>query len=348
MLAPMQNELGWSRAQLTGAFSLALLVSGFAAYPVGRTIDLHGARWLMTAGSVFASALVFAWSIVTDLVVFYLIWVGIGIAMGAVLYEPAFAVIATWFDRYRNRALTILTLCAGLASVIFVPLAERLVRGYGWRAALVILAAVTACITIPLHALVLRRAPCNEELVKDNSGQTTEQEIAAEQPCETRIKYSSSKKHPGLREVVKSFAFWQLAAAFCLKTAAGSVIVVHLISYLAERNFTPGFGALVIAAIGGSQLPGRLFFAAASRRFTPRLLLTVLFLLQVLALILLIFAAGSTSVWIFAVLFGVSNGAATPARASLVAERYGRLNYASIAGMIAMVATVAIIPAMLA
>src|SRR5215217_4373728 len=61
-ITPMGEELGWSKAQITGAFSLAQLVAGAAAVPVGRWVDRHGARALMTAGSVLAATLLFAWS----------------------------------------------------------------------------------------------------------------------------------------------------------------------------------------------------------------------------------------------------------------------------------------------
>ena len=48
---PMEAELGWSRAAVSGAFSLAVLTSGVAAVPVGRWLDRHGPRALMTAGA---------------------------------------------------------------------------------------------------------------------------------------------------------------------------------------------------------------------------------------------------------------------------------------------------------
>jgi MFS family permease len=158
-LVPMQHELGWSRASVAGAFSLALLLSGVAGVPIGRWVDRHGPRLLMTTGSIAATLLVLAWSRVTNLVEFYAIWGGIGIAMAAMLYEPAFAVIAKWFMRRRGRALTVLTFVGGFASVIYIPLAGWLIRTRGWRDALFILACVLAVGTIPLHALVLRRRP---------------------------------------------------------------------------------------------------------------------------------------------------------------------------------------------
>ena len=141
-LRPMEEELGWSRSQLTGAFSLALLVSGLAAIPFGRWLDRHGPRALMTAGSIAATLLVLAWSRVESLPVFYLVWVGLGLTMAATFYEPAFVGVAHWFTRLRGRALTLLTLGGALASPIFIPLADRLVGRYGWREALVILAVV--------------------------------------------------------------------------------------------------------------------------------------------------------------------------------------------------------------
>src|SRR5260370_20438580 len=66
-LKPMQASLHWSTAELTGAFSLALLCSACAALPIGRWIDRHGTRLLMTLGSCVAALLVLAWAVVENL-----------------------------------------------------------------------------------------------------------------------------------------------------------------------------------------------------------------------------------------------------------------------------------------
>ncbi|TME26776.1 MAG: MFS transporter, partial [Chloroflexi bacterium] len=112
-LAPMEAELGWSRGDMTGAFSLAVLLAGLAAIPVGRWLDRHGPRLLMTVGSVAATLLVLAWSKVANLPQLYLIWAAIGLVMSATLYDPAFATASRWFERQRVRALTVITLMAG-------------------------------------------------------------------------------------------------------------------------------------------------------------------------------------------------------------------------------------------
>jgi sugar phosphate permease len=166
-LKPMGSDLHWSRATMTGAFSLALATSGVAGLFVGRWLDRHGPRLLMTVGSCTAALLLLALSMVRSIALFYLIWAAIGVAMAAIFYEPAFAAIATWFIRYRSRALTIITFIGGFASVIYIPLISWLVRTQGWRAAMVILAIVLAITTIPLHALILRRRPQDLGLLPD-------------------------------------------------------------------------------------------------------------------------------------------------------------------------------------
>jgi hypothetical protein len=86
----------------------------------------------MTIGSAAGAALVFAWSHVHGLAAFYAIWVAIGLVMAAVLYEPAFTVLAKRFPApaQRRRAMTAMTLVAALASFIFMPLAQALIDAH--------------------------------------------------------------------------------------------------------------------------------------------------------------------------------------------------------------------------
>ena len=156
---PMARELGWSPAVIAGAFSAALLVSGLAAPWVGRWVDRQGGRWLMAGGGLLGALLLVAWAGVRTVPVYYLIWVGMGLAMAATLYEPAFAVVTPWFSRQRARALLVITLAAGFASTIFLPLTTSLINRLGWRSALLALAAIVAVGTVPAHLLVLRRPP---------------------------------------------------------------------------------------------------------------------------------------------------------------------------------------------
>jgi MFS family permease len=171
-LKPIEADLGWDRVQLTGAFSLALVCQGVVGIAVGRWLDRHGPRLLMTAGSLGAVLATLLWSRVGSLPAFYLLWAATGAIMATVLYEPAFTVVTKWFPGPdRRRALTALTLVAGLASFIFLPLENWLIETHGWRRALLILAGVLGVVTVPLHALVLRPAPAPPGSPRDRPGE---------------------------------------------------------------------------------------------------------------------------------------------------------------------------------
>lgn len=330
-LLPMQQELGWSRTALTGAFSLALLVSGLAGVPAGWWLDRDGPRRLMTLGSIGASTLVLSWASVTELWVFYLIWIGIGLTLAAVLYEPAFVVVATWFDRLRGRALTVLTFGGGLASVVYIPLAEWLVRAQGWRPALVTLAVILATGTIPLHALVLRRHPRDLGLLPDGAAVTSD-------PTGRGARAVSGVP---LRVVVQHRGLWWLAAAFALANVAASAVGVHLFPYLVERGFSTRFAAGMAGLIAIMALPGRLAFTPLGSHVPRRRIAAMLFLLQALALGALMLVPGRGGVYLFVLLFGAGFGAITPARAALVAELYGVAAYGRINSIVAACSTIA-------
>ena len=331
ILKPLQTELQWSQSTITGAFSLAILASGLAAIPVGRRLDRYGPRLLMTVGSCAGVLLVLAWSQVKAVGGFYLIWLLIGLVTATLFYEPAFTVVANWFTRKRAQALTLLTFGGGLASVVFVPLTEWLVRMYGWRSALVILAVILAIITIPLHALVLRHRPAALGLLPDG-------EIPVATPTLLKVPIKPSIT---LDAAVREVAFWWLAAAFALSVFTSISITVYLIPYLTAQGFSTQFAAAALGLLGGSQIPGRLVFTPLGNRVSRRWLTAILFSMQAVALLVLITRPDQTGVLLFAVLFGSGAGASSPARAALLAERYGFLHYGSISGVQTLVITLA-------
>ncbi|MCB0104746.1 MAG: MFS transporter, partial [Caldilineaceae bacterium] len=245
IITTLENEFHWSRAQVIGAFSLALLISGGMAVPVGFWLDRHGARTLMTVGSVAATGLMVALARVQTLTQLYLVWIGLGITMATILYEPAFVVVAKWFQRRRSTALMVITLAAGFASTIFLPLTAQLVAGYGWRQAMLWLALLLGVTTIPLHALVLRRAP--EILGQTVDGLPSGEETKAA-PAAVPLR---------VRDVLRNAAFWWLVLALSMGTMAAIGIRVHMIPLLEDRGFDPVYAAWVGGLIGAMQVFGR-------------------------------------------------------------------------------------------
>ncbi|GAB4115226.1 MAG: MFS transporter [Roseiflexaceae bacterium] len=321
-------DLSWPTAALMAGFSLSMLSSGLAAVPVGRWIDRHGPRLLMTIGSITATLLVLAWSMVTELWVFYLIMIGIGIVSAMVLYEPAFALVAVWFRRRRGQALTILTFFGALASFIFLPLSNWLIDQFGWRMALLALAAILGSCTILPHALVLRRRPADLGLLPDGDSLL----LQSATPAEPQASSSAALRDPG---------FWLLSVAFTASTIATITQTVHLIPYLLANGHSSGFAAQIAGMFGLMSLIGRLTIGPLGERFPRTWITAILMIMQLLAIGLIAVFPNAIGAWIYILLFGAGSGTMTIMRAALLAERYGASNYGSISGIQNAVTTAA-------
>lgn len=313
LLEPLQRDLGAGKSEIAGAFSVALLVSGVCATSIGRTIDRLGGRWVMTLGSVAAGLLLAALSQVQSVPLLYLVWTGLGVAMAATLYEPAFVVIAQVYRLNYRRALTVLTLFGGFASTVFWPLTTFLIEGYGWREAVLWLAAINLFVCVPLHAGLLPRT----------SGAAA----------------SAPQTKGGARSQLRLWAdrrFRALTLAFLAHYVVVSAIAAHLIALLLARGMSPAAAAGIGALIGPMQVAGRVVEFGASRWLTVQQVGRVAALAMPMSLLALLWADTSVA-WLaaFAVLFGAGNGAMTVIRGALPVEMYGRDNYGSIAGALA-------------
>lgn len=326
-LTPMRASLGWSEATLTGAYSLGLLVSGFAAPFVGRWIDRRGPRWLMTAGSLLGVVLVLAWSQAGSVLIWYLIWAGMGLAMSATLYDPAFTAVNAWFERDRAKAFLLVTIAAGFASTIFLPLSAWLVEHQGWRAALVTLAVMLFVLTAVPHALFLRRRPEDFDWHPDGT---------VREPAE-HTNRAVSIHGAELREALRDPAFWWLAAGFALETFSAVAVGVFLISYLTDRGDSAGFAAFATGLIGAAQVGARILATMVGRRVSQVALTGFVFALQALALAVLLEWQSHAGVLIAVLLLGMGRGVVTLMRAGLVADFYGRRNFGSINGSLAFI-----------
>jgi MFS family permease len=318
-LRPMEQDLGASRVAVTGAFSVGLGVSALAALPVGRWIDRHGARGLMTVGSCLATLLTYAWARVETLPALYAVWFGMGVAMAATLYEPAFAVVVSWFTRGRDRALLTVTLAAGLASTIFMPIEAWLLSRVGWRDALTILTVVLGVITIPMHAALLRRSPAGAAHPRVANGGPT-----------------GPAGGVTLDAARRTAVFWVLSAAFFVSNFVTAALSTHLIPYLAGRGYSPTIAATVMGWMGAMQLPGRVLFVPIAAWLGARWMLAAVFLAQALGIGQLPLLGVIGTIVPFVGLQGAANGMATLARATSLAEIFGSRHYGAIAGAVAL------------
>jgi MFS family permease len=335
LAVPMHARLGWSPAQLNGAYTAGVAVSGVAAVPVGRWLQRHGARGLMTTGSLLAVAALAGWSQVRALPEFYACFIVAGLAMAATLYEPAFAVTAAWFTRHRASAVLALTIAGGLASTVFVPLAGALIAARGWRGALLILAAIMAVITLPIHAFLLRRWPSDLGLHPD--GETPGPDAPQQTPPGDRAR----RREPaaGKTAITRRASFRWIVVSMMANTAGKLAVTVTLVACLAGRGYSLSHATLAAGAAGLLQVAGRIAATWLRRRIPQHRTAIVLFTAQGLALPVPLLTSGhgptaTISVALLVLFFGLAYGMPDLLRGTLVADYYGPQHYARINGVL--------------
>ena len=173
-LVPLEREFGWSRSELTGVYSIYLLVNGFTAPLVGLVFDRFGPRWVygtglacLGAGFLCAAGIVSLWQ-------FYLFvgaMVGIGVSFNGMV--PASALLSRWYPARLSTAIGIAYSTPGIGTLLFVPLAQSLIAAQGWRDAYRALGiALLVLVPVAMLALPWRRfmpAAAEERRARDKA-----------------------------------------------------------------------------------------------------------------------------------------------------------------------------------
>ena len=330
LVVPIQHDLSWSRGALSGAYSLGFLVSGLLGVPIGRFVDRRGARLPMTAGSVIGAGSLALLSRVTAEWQFYVLWAGaLSVSMALTFYPVTFVVVTNWFSRKRGSAMALLTLIGGFASVIFIPLAGVLIARYGWRSALLVMAACQLLVCVPAHALLVRRHPEDHGLLPDGAGLIPDSAGLAPEAGEPAPAAAQLAGH-AFRDAFRAAAFWTLSCSTGLAMMAHAVVLAHQVPYMIGRGYDPVFAAAVAGLLGVASLPARLALNLLSERFGPKAMLVLSTLLQALGVLLLLNASGQLLLWLYVVVYGFAFGAVSPLRASVMAEQFGRRAYGTI------------------
>lgn len=315
---PMQASLGWSLTLLNGALTLGLLIAGLCAYPVGAWIDRHGGRGIMTLASLLAALLFACWSQVTSPVGLYLVWAGFGLSMAGALYEPLFVVLTYHFQADARRAITALTLIAGFASTVFVPLTDTLLAHLHWRDVMLLLGLFNLVFCVPVHALLL---PARE-------GDAQAHRAAA---------HAAAAAAPArVRAQLRNPVFWGLALWFTAYAGTASGLMFQIVPALKSQGVDSATLLTAIALVGPAQVAGRLLIMlrhGGGELGGVGALTTALTPIAVLILIL----APPQMAWLaaFAVAFGIANGISTILRGVVPAEWLGREDFGRMMGLLA-------------
>ena len=352
IMAPIERELGLSRAQSSLAFSLALLAEGLLAYPVGRLIDRGHERMVMTGGSILLGACLLLHSTVTTLAGFYAAWLGLGIGMAATLYTPVFAVVTRRFPDDFRRAIITMTFLGGLASTVFIPLSAWLISHFGWRHALLFLAALHLLVCAPLHWFWLKNAPLQTLQAASGPVQPDPATPAHVMPASaSALPLRQQTGAPTLTDHLLSGPYLLIGLFVVLMMTATAALPAHMVSLLRENGLSEAWAIAIPASIGVIQVLGRMLLFFFEHRFDVHTANRLIPCLMPLGLMALLGAswwgtghgghsglAGQGSggavylVLLFVFLWGMGNGMLTIVKGTAMAQYVSRDHVASLNG----------------
>lgn len=322
LIVPLEEEFGWSRATISLAVSINLLLFGALGPFAASLMDRVGMRRMIVAALSILTVAVALTTQMNHPWQLLLLWGGmVGLGAGVMSGWLSATVATRWFVTRRGVVVGTLTAAGATGQLIFLPLLARIVETTGWRPA-VALVAITTALIVPLVMLLMRNFPADRGLLP--YGAMSEADLPPGRAPTSANPFKAAVE--ALASSVRDRNFRLLALSFfiCGATTNG-LIGTHLIPMAHDHGLTEVTAASLLAVIGVFDIIGTMGSGWLSDRFDNRRLLCWYYSLRGLSLLFLPFAfeAGVPGVALFVVFYGLDWVATVPPTVRLTGDLFG-------------------------
>jgi len=296
---PLAELFGWSRGDISAAYSIAFIVGLPAVVIMGWLGDRYGARWLMVGAALLITAGTYLIGTITELWQFYVYYGFFVGSMGHAAFTVLLPVIITrWFDRYMGLAVGIYWAAMGIGPMIFAPVFQWLIETRGWAQAFTLIAIIVGVILFAF-SLLIRSSP--KEMGLKPYG-------AEQSPPEPQVPASAGAAPAGLTGVLRQRPVWLLISIHHLGCVGHSIILAHIVSMAIVEGVSGMEAAAVLGTVAGASAVSRFASAILAARFGGRVLLTLALIGQGAPILILFFAHDAWTFYAFALIFGLCYG----------------------------------------
>ncbi len=337
-VAILSEERGWSKTALSGAAALQSVESAILGPALGWLMDRFGPQNLIRLGMVVFALGFMALSQIDSINGFYVcaVLLAVGASLGG--YFPLSVALIQWFERYRARAIAIMSMGMALGGLA-LPLIAWSMHAFGWRATAFGSGILALVIGLPL-ATVIRRRPQDHGETIDGLPAAPPAAMAAPAPS-TSARPSGADQASGeftVRQALRTRAFWLLALGHAFALLVVTSVNVHGITHMKEGlGYTMQQASLVIMVLTLGQVAGVLVSALVGDRFEKRYLAALCMLGHAVGLLLLTYATHPAEVIAFALIHGTAWGLRGPFMQAIRADYFGRNAIGMILGLSAVV-----------
>jgi len=315
----LQTEFGWSRAFISGASSVVLVLMGAFGVLFGRLNDTLGPRRILLVSGLFLACGYFLMSqlhVGWQLYVFYGLFVGIGLSSHDIV---TLSTVARWFKKRRGMMTGVVKAGTGTGQFLIPLVASSLILTTGWRNTYLVIGAVILVVYIVASRLV-RRSPEDMGLLPDGGLESDGTDAQA-----TGLLFGQAVRTPQL---------WFCSLAYPFITFGTMTILVHIVAHGSDIGMSPTNAAAVVSTIGAVSVAGRLAVGAVGDRIGNRRAFLLWFVFLLSALVWLLFASSGWMLFVFAVVYGFAHGGFYTVLSPTVAELFGLRAHGAIFGFI--------------
>jgi OFA family oxalate/formate antiporter-like MFS transporter len=329
---PMTREFGWSRTEVAGATSLGAILGAALAPFSGRLVDKMGSRLLLATGGVIVALACFYLATAQTLLGFYVAFTFSRIADQGLIKIGASTTVGKWFQRYRGRATGLVFFAGSAGIIVLAPVVQLVINDWGWRSAWVMLGVIMFFLGAIPSALIIRRQPEDLGLPVDGAGQA-ERYPAAASPSPHLNQAPPEEERWPLNRVIRTPAFWLILLSLLVASIATSGVGLHLVPHLTQQGLSAPAAVGAISIMSTTGALGALFLGIIAERASPRLMITLAYLLGAISMMVLIMADTLAETYLFAAIQGIVGSGVNTLAPLLWASYYGRWTLGSIYGL---------------
>jgi len=328
-LTSLTEWFNWTRGDVSGAYSLSMIITGLLAFISGRLTDRFGPRIVLTFLGLLVGGGLLLMSTVSSIVHVYLIWalmIGVG---GSCSFTPIASTLPKWFTKRRGLVIGITFAGVSLGGIIWPPVVERLIANIGWQSTYMVVGLITLVIITAL-AQLMRQSP--QKMGLKPYGEKEKLESAPRIPDQTATGLSFT-------QAFKTAPYWLIGLIRFCSMFVFQLISVHIFPHAVDIGFSEIAAAIIISITSISGTVSRLLTGFVADKIGHRLTLFLSTVVLILSLIVLVFAKELWHFYAFALLFGLAWGGAGVVQITLIAEFFGPRSLGAIIGSLELLLT---------